>query len=202
LADTKRYFSRTDGVAYGLGKDHMKGSPIRQDYLETVLRWISGNKIEDYMGRHQDDTDAEPLWEYFEVVIAWVKLNFKTRPELMRGIDWGRLYNEYKNVNLDRYAIEEEVQRLIDDDEVQKQKGIYEYILTRDEQHLKLRTFSKTVKQRVYERQGRKCVESGEVFPLSEMEADHIKPWSEGGKTEESNCQILHKKYNRRKGAK
>lgn len=65
VSDAKRYFSRVGGAAYQDGKDHLKGSTIRQDYLETAIRWISGGNIEDYMGRHQHDANATPLWEYF-----------------------------------------------------------------------------------------------------------------------------------------
>jgi len=204
LSDAKRYFSKTGCAAYGLGRDYVEGNPIRQDYLETVLKWITGGKdeIEDYMGQHQHDVNAKPLWDYFKSVIAWIKLCFKTRPELMRGLNWGRFYNEFKHTAINYEATEKRIQELIEDEEVQKQRGIYEYILTNDERCLKLRTFDKAIKQRVYERQGGKCAESGEVFPLSEMEADHIIPWSKGGKTVESNCQVLHKNYNRRKGAK
>ena len=120
----------------------------------------------------------------------------------MKGLDWGRFYNEYKDTPINYDAIEKRIQELIADEDVQKQRGIYEYILTGDERHLNIRVFSQAVKQRVYERQGRKCAYDGKPYPLSEMDADHIKPWSEGGKTEESNCQILHKKYNKQKGAK
>ena len=41
LTDAKRYFSKTNCVAYNLASKYMNGAPIRQDYLETVLRWIS-----------------------------------------------------------------------------------------------------------------------------------------------------------------
>ena len=34
------------------------------------------------------------------------------------------------------------------------------------------------------------------------MEADHITPWHEGGKTNEDNCQMLCKECNRRKSGK
>ncbi len=202
VSDARRYFSKTAGPAYEIGSDHMKGNPIRQDYLETVLKWISDGEIEDYMGRHQHDANAQQLWEYFKSVMVWVKSCFKTRPRLMRGVDWGRLYNEHKDVSIDRNVVEQEIQRLIEDEDVTKQQGIYEYIFTRDERHLNIRSFPKAVKQRVYERQGGRCAECGEEFPMSEMEADHITPWREGGKTEESNCQMLHKRYNRRKGAR
>ena len=39
-------------------------------------------------------------------------------------------------------------------------------------------------------------------FKISEMEADHITPWHEGGKTTEENCQMLCKEDNRRKSGK
>jgi len=36
-------------------------------------------------------------------------------------------------------------------------------------------------------------------FEIEEMEADHITPWHQGGKTTEKNCQMLCKDCNRRK---
>ena len=39
VSDAKRYFSRRGCAAAGLGGDYMSGSPINQDYLETVIRW-------------------------------------------------------------------------------------------------------------------------------------------------------------------
>jgi len=88
------------------------------------------------------------------------------------------------------------------DDDVTKKTGIYPYILTRDEKHLSIRTFSENMKQKAYESQNALCKECGELFELSEMEADHIDPWSKGGKTIEENCQLLCKKDNRRKSGK
>ena len=46
------------------------------------------------------------------------------------------------------------------------------------------------------------CAKCKEHFELSEMEADHIKPWHEGGKTTEENCQLLCKNDNRSKSGK
>ena len=39
-------------------------------------------------------------------------------------------------------------------------------------------------------------------FQLSQMEADHITPWRDGGHTIPVNCQMLCRDCNRRKGAK
>ena len=78
LSDAKRYFSRSGCAAYQMGNAYVNGSPIRQDYLETVIKWVSKDSIEDYMGTHQHDEDALPLWEYFQSVINWVESTFTT----------------------------------------------------------------------------------------------------------------------------
>ncbi len=75
-------------------------------------------------------------------------------------------------------------------------------ILTRDEKHLSVRSFTDSMKLAVYEKQKGNCVKCNEHFELSEMEADHITPWIEGGRTIEDNCQLLCKKDNRRKSDK
>ena len=202
VSDAKRYFSKVGGAAYQIGKDHLKGTAIRQDYLQTAIDWISGGNIEDYMGRHQHDADATALWEHFQAIIAWVKSCFKTRPKLMKGVDWGSLYREFHSQPVEPDALEQETLRLIDDDDVTRQSGIYAYLFTRNERHLSIRVFSKRMKRRVYERQEGRCVACGEEFKLSQMEADHITPWAEGGRTIDENCQMLCKDDNRRKGVK
>ena len=40
------------------------------------------------------------------------------------------------------------------------------------------------------------------IWKLTEMDADHVKAWSKGGATDESNCQLLCKTHNRAKGNK
>ena len=202
VTDAKRYFSKRGCVAYQIGQQYMKGSPIRQDYLEKVIQWASGGNIEEYMGRHQHDTDAKPLWEYFQEIVAWIEQVFTKRRPGMKGVDWGPLFDAYKDDVLDPVAVEEETGRLVANDDVQRQPGIYPYILTRDEKHLGIRAFPAGLKQRVYEKQGGNCAHCGESFDISEMEADHITPWAEGGKTVEENCQMLCKEHNRRKAAR
>lgn len=67
-ADAKRYFSKTQCAASQLADKYMTGSPIRQDYLETAISWVSNGDIEGYMAKHQHDTNANPLWLYFQGV--------------------------------------------------------------------------------------------------------------------------------------
>ncbi|MDE0638444.1 MAG: DUF262 domain-containing protein [Candidatus Poribacteria bacterium] len=202
LSDAKRYFSRNNCVASRKGKDYVSGKAIRQEYLETAIKWIcEDSTIEDYMGTHQHDENAEPLWEYFQKVIEWIESTFtKTRPA-MKSVDWGSLYKDYKDDDLDADEIEEETARLELDDDVDN-KGIYPYILTREEKHLNIRAFSKGMKQKVYSKQSGICVICKNNFEIKDMEADHITPWSEGGKTNEDNCQMLCKKCNREKSAR
>ena len=202
VSKAKKRFSRTGCPAYEIGKDYMKGSPIRQDYLETVLRWKSGGDITDYMGRHQHEPNAVDLWIYFRSVIDWVQGTFPAYRKSMQGVDWGPLYDAHKDKSLDADKIEAEVAKLVDDEDVTKEAGIYPYVLTRDEKHLSIRAFSNRIKQQVYERQDGKCSKCEKRFSRNKMEADHIKPWVEGGRTIEENCQMLCKPCNRRKSSK
>lgn len=203
VSDAKRYFSRTSCAAYMMGKDYMEGSPIRQEYLETVIKWISNNDIEDYMGRHQHDPDAKSLWEYFRLVIDWVETTFTGKRSIMKGLQWGDFYNDHKDRrDLDPENIEREVEKLVLDDDVTQKSGIYPYILTRDEKQLNIRLFTEDMRLKVYEKQKSKCKRCKKAFDISKMEADHITPWSQGGKTNENNCQMLCKECNRRKSSK
>jgi len=202
VTDAKKYFSKTGCPAYGIGSDYMRGSPIRQDYLETAIDWISNGEIESYMAEHQHDQHARALWLYFQAVVAWVNAVFTNKRRFMKGVAWGSLYNAYKDTQYSVEEIEEETARLILDDDVTKKRGIYPYILTHDEKHLSIRAFSDAIKQKVYEQQQGICVQCGEHFEFSEMEADHIRPWHEGGKTIVDNCQMLCKHDNRTKSGK
>lgn len=205
LSDAKLKFSKTNCAAYLLANDGgvlVNGSPIRQEYLETVLSWINGEKIEDYMATHQHDKNADELWQYFQDVIEWVRTTFTNYRKEMKGVEWGVLYNKYKDTKHNPKKIEEEIVKLINDDEVQNVKGIYTYILTREEKHLNLRQFDDKIKRKAYEKQKGICVWCKKKFEIEGMEADHITPWHEGGKTDSKNCQMLCKDDNRKKSGK
>ena len=200
--DAKKYFSKSGCVAYNIGNDYLNGPPIRQDYLETVIKWISCGEIEKYMSEHHHDQNAATLWRYFQDVITWAETTFTKKRKFMKGVDWGTLYNKYKDEQYNTEKIEKEVAKLILDDDVTKKSGIYPYVLTHNEKHLSIRAFSDATKQKIYEKQKGVCTACKEKFEIEEMEADHIKPWHEGGKTTEKNCQMLCKECNRRKSGK
>ena len=117
----------------------------------------------------------------------------------MNGVAWGDLYNRHKDDHLDPDEIETKTKQLMQDEDVTKKSGIYPYILTGQEKWLSIRIFNDREKREAYERQNGICPVCGQHFDISEMEADHITPWSEGGKTVSENCQMLCKDDNRRK---
>ena len=202
LSEAKRYFSRTGCPAYGLASDYLNGTAIRQDYLETAIRWIAakeGAAIEDYMAAHQHDTNCNELWLYFQSVINWVKATFPRYRKEMKGLNWGIYYNEYGGGKYDPKALEARIVELMEDDDVTKNSGVYEYLLDGQEKHLSIRAFTPKMVRAAYEHQKGVCPKCGKQFKIDEMQADHITPWSKGGKTIADNCQMLCADCNRRK---
>jgi len=112
------------------------------------------------------------------------------------------LYNKFKNEKYDSKILEDEITTLMMDEDVTNKKGIYYYVLTRNEKHLNIRAFSDNQKREAYERQKGVCLKCQKTFEIHEMEADHIKPWHEGGKTSSENCQMLCKNDNRTKSGR
>lgn len=204
-SDARRYFSKPQGPAYVLAGDYLKGDPIRQDYLETALRWASereGTSIEGYMSAHQLDHDAKPLWGYFRQVIEWVQATFPKYRSPMKGLPWGEYYNANgRRRDLDPARLEDDVARLMADEDVTRKGGVYPYLLTGDERLLSIRAFDERTKREAYERQGGVCPMCGRRYEFGQMHADHIKPWSMGGHTTPENCQMLCRDCNLRKGA-
>jgi len=204
LSDAKHHFSKNGCVASSMGKEYMKGSSIRQDYLETVINWIGGDKlsIEEYMATHQNKPNSNELWLYFNSVINWIKAVFPNYRKEMKGVPFGFLYNEFKDAELDSVELEERISDLMQDEDVTKKQGIYSYVLNGQEKQLSIRAFTAKNKREAYEKQGGICAKCEKHFKLEEMEADHITPWSEGGKTTQENCQMLCKNDNRIKSNK
>lgn len=208
LSDAKLMFSKTNCAASLLTKESgalTTGSPIRQELLETAIKWLNDGKIEDYMAKHQHDAEAKELWQYFQAVIRWVRATFTTYRKEMANIDWGGLYNQFKDRGWDADKLESDTQRLMEDEDVTSKPGIYTYLLTGDEKYLNIRKFTDKTRRETYEQQKKKCANEkcpskSKDFELDDMEADHINPWSKGGRTIAENCQMLCKPCNRKKG--
>jgi len=205
LSDAKLKFSKTGCAAYHLANDGgglVSGSPIRQEYLETTLSWINNGEVADYMAKHQHDKNADELWAYFQDVIAWVRKTFPNYRKEMAHVNWGDLHNQFKDKKLNSTKLESEVKKLMQDEDVTKKSGIYPYVLAGQERELSIRAFTDKMKREAYERQDGICPFCKKEYDISEMEADHIKPWHEGGKTTAENCQMLCKQDNRTKSGK
>lgn len=202
LSSAKAMFSKNNCVAYQVGKDLISGTPNRQDYLETALDWISEGNIEGYMSSKQHELNANELWNYFDKVVAWSKILFPLPQKEMKMVSWGHLYNKFKDNQYNPFELAEKVKELYKDDEVTKKAGIYPYLVTGEEKHLNTRAFSKNQVLEAFTKQEGKCLSCGEIFELREMQADHIIPWSRGGKTTPENCQMLCRHCNQSKGAK
>ena len=207
IMDAKRVFSKSKCYAFNIGSNYMKGDPIRQDYLETVLKWACDkdhvNSIEEYMAIHQHDDDAKNLKKYFTDVIEWVEELFPDYKAHMKGLPWGILYNKYHAKKYDKDGLRKDAKRLIDDYEVQKKPNIYEFLLSgqKDLKLLNLRAFDEPTKRAQYEKQKGICPMCGRKFDYEEMHGDHKIAWVHGGKTVPENCQMLCGECNLKKSA-
>jgi len=205
LTDAKKHFSKTGCPAFNIGKDYMTGAPIRQEYLETVISWLSDekfdnkikDKIEHYMANNQQEPNANELWLYFNSVMNWIKVVFPKYRKEMKGVNYGVLYNNFKDKKIDATKLEVEITKLMQDEDVTKKSGIYEYVLTRQEKYLSIRAFTDKQKREAFERQKGICPKCKVEFEIDEMEADHITPWHLGGHSTSANCQMLCKHDNR-----
>lgn len=221
VSDARRWFAKRNCAAYRLSKDILSGVAIEQDLLEKALGWMTKHEarmenrkavsIEEYMALHQNDDDAQPLEDYFETVVNWALDNFDVRrfKAIMKDIDWPCLYDTYHGRQLDRAAMAERISELLQqaerrepDYEIGKAKGIIPYVLSGDERELDLRTFSDKVRLAAYERQHHRCAICGKEFRIEEMHADHVIPWSKGGRTVADNCQMLCTACNLKKSDK
>jgi len=117
----------------------------------------------------------------------------------MKGIDWGILYNQYKDKTFNPKKLEESIIILMMDEGVTNKKGIYEYLVSGKEKYLSIRVFSPNMKRETFERQKGVCIKCNKPFEIELMEADHTTPWSKGGKTSTENCQMLCVNCNRTK---
>ena len=86
--------------------------------------------------------------------------------------------------------------------EITKKVAVFEYVFSGEEKILSPRAFEDSMKRSKLEEQNHKCAYcGGEIPDMKSAHADHIVPWSKGGKTEYGNLQILCVKCNCKKSA-
>lgn len=201
---------------------YVKGDPKRQEVLERALQWVSsfeGTTVDEYMAKHRSNDSIAEVQQYFDAVIDWVATVFPGTPaKEMRGLEWGRLYEQFGTNPYSPTRMGQRVRELRSDDAVRAARGIYEYLLSgeTDPKLLSIRLFEQSTKRAAYERQTtdakqRKIsncplcavgenVNKARIYKLSEMDADHVTAWSKGGKSTLGNCEVLCKNHNRSKG--
>ena len=208
LTDAKRYFSKANNSttakcpAERLGDKYTNKNANRQEILAQVISWKI-NSAEDadicqYMEDHINDPDASDLWNYFNEVINWINEVFPgTYDKGMASVNWGYLYNNFSDEDLDPDEISNKFDELIDfkaskelDVSVAK---IVEYCITRDESLLKHRKFSEVQRTSLYNKQKGICPDCGQHYLKADMHAHHIIPWYNGGLTEINNGVMLCK---------
>ncbi|HOV12747.1 MAG TPA: DUF262 domain-containing protein [Spirochaetota bacterium] len=214
----KEEFSNSQNANIQKWSAYISGSANRQEFLECALDWVSKGNIGDYMSRHRYDKNITELKNYFNSVIDWVSSVFIDVESEMRGLEWGRLYEEYHSKAYNPKKVSEEVRKLYGDPYIKNRKGIFEYILggSVDTKLLDVRVFDEVIKKTVYTKQTEDAEKDNhsncplcslghdsnknKIWKLTEMDADHVTAWSKGGATDINNCQMLCKTHNRAKG--
>lgn len=216
----KAEFSNSQNAQIQKWSAYINGSALRQDFLAKALEWVSKGNISDYMSQHRHDNNINELKLYFNTVINWVSNVFNDVEKEMKGLEWGRLYETYKNTPYNPEKVSEQVKNLYSDLYVKNKKGIFEYVLggRLDKKLLDIRIFDDVTKRKVYQEQTRQAKEKGisncpycamsdnanktRIYKNDEMDADHVTAWSKGGETDIKNCEMLCKPHNRSKGNK
>lgn len=222
VTKAKAEFSNSNNAMQQKWSAYVKGDPKRQEVLEVSLDWVSqpqGKTIDAYLAEHRADKNINELKNYFTSVIDWIGSVFTGSPKReMRGLDWGGLYEEYHATAYNPSDVHALVEELHGDPAVNTRKGIYEYVLSgrSKPELLDVRLFDDRAKQTAYARQTKEAEKKGvsncptcasgenvnktKIYKLDEMQADHVTPWSKGGKTNLDNCEMLCVTHNRAKG--
>ena len=198
----KAEFSNSQNANIQKWSAYISGAVNRQAFLECALDWVSKGNIGDYMSRHRYDQNITELRTYFNCVIDWVSSVFEDVENEMRGLEWGRLYEEHHHKPYDPAQVSAQLRELYADPYVKNRRGIFEYILggSVDTRLLDVRVFDEATKRSVYEKQTTEAKEKGhsncplcalgndankgKIWKLSEMDADHVAAWSKGGGTD------------------
>ena len=218
VTKAKEEFSNSQNANIRKWSAYIKGSANRQDFLERALEWASRGDIGGYMSHHRNDNTINELKTYFNSVIDWVSTVFVDVLPEMKGLEWGRLYEEHHGKSYDPEKMSTDVNGLAADAYVTNRKGIFEYLLggSVDTKLLVVRVFDDKVKRVAYAKQKQAVEAKGKsncphcaigrnanksrIYKFDEMDADHVSAWSKGGDSSSKNCQMLCITHNRAKG--
>ena len=189
-------------------KDYVKGDATRLFFVELALKIYDPNtndteKIINFCIENNITVDAV-IARFKEVFNWYLKLVSNLTPAQKKLLPINLvvedLYNKYARIPMSsekfHYLISETIDSLDEGDSTAK---LVDYVFTQDRQYITPRLFPKAIAVRVYKKQNGICPICGKHFEFDEMQADHIHPWALGGKTKESNCQMLCKDCNNKK---
>jgi hypothetical protein len=214
----KAEFSNSRNANIQKWSAYVRGSANRQEFLERALDWVSKDDIGGYMSDHRNDNKINELTTYFNSVIDWVSTVFRDVLPEMKGLEWGRLYEEHHRKSYDPKKMSDAVKKLAADDCVTSRKGIFEFLLggSVETKVLEVRVFETPVKRAAYAKQKQAAEGKGvsncplcaighaanksRIYKFEEMDADHVSAWSKGGESSAKNCQMLCITHNRAKG--
>jgi hypothetical protein len=222
ITEAKAEFSKSSNSQLQKWSAYVKGDPKRQEILSVALEWVSSanaTSIDAYLAEHRRSGDITQIKAYFTSVIDWVGSVFPGSPRReMRGLPWGQLYEKHHATAYNSNEVTTDLERLLNDPQVNNPRGIYEYLLGGkiDKQLLDVRIFGEDVKRAAYSRQtetvkSRKIsncplcalgnnANKTRIYTREEMDADHVTAWSNGGKSDLDNCEMLCITHNRAKG--
>ncbi|GIK11187.1 MAG: hypothetical protein BroJett001_32530 [Chloroflexota bacterium] len=218
VTKAKEEFSNSQNANIQKWSAYIKGSANRQDFLATALDWVGKGDVGSYMSAHRNDKNINELKNYFNAVIDWVSTVFEDVYPEMKGLEWGRLYEEYHDKSYNPKKLAEAVEELFADECVTNGKGIFEYLLggSKEKRLLAVRVFDERTKKTVYAQQTKEAKAKGKsncplcavgqnankarIYDLDEMDADHVAAWSKGGDSSAKNCEMLCIIHNRAKG--
>ena len=218
VTKAKTVFSNSGNANLQKWQVFVAGEVKRQDILKTALEWVSRDRVQEYMAAHRQDKDIKEMESLFNAIIEWAGTVFSDNYRELRGQEWGRLYDTYHDHPYNSAEVAKKISDLMADEEVTNKRGIFEYILGGETETklLNIRVFDQKTIRSVYEQQRLEaeqkgisncpmCVLAGgpnatKLWPLKDMDADHVTAWSKGGATTADNCRMLCRTHNRSKG--
>lgn len=217
----KEKFSHVTPYLFNVALQYIKGDPMRQEIEETAIKMVCPD-VEAYLAEHRHDADVSKVDAKFHSVIDWVDSIFPEYYKEMKGLEWGRLYDEYHEKFFNSEELGKIVADLMSDEHVTAKKGAFEYALQKtsgvgpDLSLLHIRLFEESTKRTAFTRQTADAKQKGmsncplcaigdgpnriKMYGIKEMDADHASAWSKGGPTTIENCIMLCTTHNRAKG--
>ena len=217
----KEKFSHVTPYLANVALQYIKGDPMRQEIEERAIKLVCPD-VEAYLAEHRHDADVGAVEKKFHAVLDWADSIFPDYYKEMKGLEWGRLYDEYHEKFFNSEELGKTVVELMGDERVTAKKGVFEYALQKvsgaeaDLSLLHIRLFEESTKRTVFTRQTADAKQKGvsncplcaigegptrlRMYGIKEMDADHASAWSKGGTTTIENCIMLCTTHNRAKG--